>query len=91
MTGFVVQGHKCAVHIGNGVPSFFPVKHHSHIGFKLPVNSLASLTRNDLCLYGVVFVNMKGYTRSVFLLMFSFLCQTFTFMLLLLGQRHRIT
>ncbi len=37
----------------------------------------------------LVFVNMEGYMRWVFLLMVSFLFQNFTFMQLLLSQRHR--
>ncbi len=48
---------------------FFLVKHHSHIHFKIQVNSVTSLIRNESHL-GVVFVNMKGYTWAVFLLMF---------------------
>ncbi len=44
---------------------FLPVKHHSHISFKIPVNTLTSLTRNDLltavslccvCKHGGVYV-----------------------------------
>ncbi len=50
---------------------------HTH-PFKNAGNSVTSLIRNDLLTAappGVVFVNTEGYTRSVLLLMFSFLCQ----------------
>ncbi len=40
-----LHNQKCAVHTGNGI-TFFLVKPHSHIGLKLPVNSVTLFNGN---------------------------------------------
>lgn len=74
---------------GNDITFFFLffllVKHLSHISFKILVNFVTSFTRNNLLTAvppSVVFVNIESYTKSVF--------SHFTFIQLLLAQRHRI-
>uniref|UniRef100_A0A8C1V8N6 Sortilin related VPS10 domain containing receptor 3b n=1 Tax=Cyprinus carpio TaxID=7962 RepID=A0A8C1V8N6_CYPCA len=61
-----------------------------HFDLKPDTRVTVSVSQLTLAPLPSVYKHAEGYMRSVFLLLSSLLCQTFTFMPLLLAQTHRI-